>query len=118
VVAGRLLLNDAGALALQQTDTFEFYVTEHFRLGGVYWGLTAMALLGRLHQMDQAAIVAWVLSCQARRSPRPAAPAARCAHFSNGATAVGVRLILPALLHGEPRATLLKPHVMSPDVTC
>jgi len=50
----------------QQTDTFEFYATEHFRLSGVYWGLTAMALLGRLHEMDGDAIVAWVLSCQAR----------------------------------------------------
>ena len=54
---------------MQQTDTFEFYVTEHFRLGGVYWGLTAMALLGRLHDMDLAAIVAWVLSCQALARP-------------------------------------------------
>ncbi len=50
----------------QQTDTFEFYATEHFRLSGVYWGLTAMALLGRLHEMDGDAIVAWVLSCQVR----------------------------------------------------
>lgn len=52
--------------APQQTDTFEYYATEHFRLSGVYWGLTAMALLGRLHEMDEAAIVAWVCSCQAR----------------------------------------------------
>ena len=50
----------------QQTDTFEYYATEHFRLSGVYWGLTAMALLGRLDEMDEAAIVAWVCSCQAR----------------------------------------------------
>lgn len=59
---------------LQQTDTFEFYATEHFRLSGVYWGLTGMAVLGRLHDMDEAAIVGWVRSCQVRASmcdPRP-----------------------------------------------
>ena len=50
----------------QQTDSFEYYATEHFRLSGVYWGLTGMALLGRLPEMEEAAFVAWLLSCQVR----------------------------------------------------
>lgn len=29
------------------TSSFEFAVTQHLRMSGVYWGLTAMALLGR-----------------------------------------------------------------------
>lgn len=33
-------------------------------MSGMYWGLTAMHLLGRLHEMDEDAIVAWVLRCQ------------------------------------------------------
>lgn len=41
-------------------------MTEHFRLSGVYWGLTGMALLGRLRDMDEGAIVSWLLTCQAR----------------------------------------------------
>lgn len=48
----------------QQTDTFEYYVTEHFRLSGVYWGLTGMAALGKLGDMDEAGIVSWVTTCQ------------------------------------------------------
>ena len=49
---------------LQQTDTFEYYVTEHFRLSGVYWGLAGMAALGRLGDMDEESIVSWVQTCQ------------------------------------------------------
>lgn len=33
-------------------------------MSGMYWGLTAMYLLGRLEEMDQIAIIDWVLRCQ------------------------------------------------------
>lgn len=33
-------------------------------MSGVYWGLTAMHLLGKQHMMDTEGIVKWVLSCQ------------------------------------------------------
>jgi hypothetical protein len=33
-------------------------------MSGMYWGLTAMALLGRLDEMDTGAVAAWVLSCR------------------------------------------------------
>jgi geranylgeranyl transferase type-2 subunit beta len=33
-------------------QSFEWVATEHFRLSGVYWGLTAMHLLGREGDMD------------------------------------------------------------------
>lgn len=49
---------------MQRKDSFEFYATEHFRMSGVYWGLTAMHLLGKQHMMDIEAIASWVLSCQ------------------------------------------------------
>ena len=32
-------------------------------MSGVYWGLTAMHLLGRLDDMDGSAILEWVLAC-------------------------------------------------------
>jgi geranylgeranyl transferase type-2 subunit beta len=41
-----------------------FHATEHFRISGVYWGLTAMHLLGRLDRMDKGAILDWVMRCQ------------------------------------------------------
>ena len=49
--------------AAQNRESFEFYATEHFRMSGVYWGLTAMHLLGRLDDMDGGAILDWVLAC-------------------------------------------------------
>ena len=49
---------------VQREDTFEFYATEHFRMSGVYWGLTAMHLLDKQDMMDTEGIVNWVLSCQ------------------------------------------------------
>jgi len=36
----------------QSTDKIEFVATEHFWMSGMYWGLSAMALLGRLEEMD------------------------------------------------------------------
>ena len=47
---------------VQAKDTLEAVVTEHFRLSGVYWGLTALYLIGRLDIMDGQAIVEWVRS--------------------------------------------------------
>lgn len=50
--------------ALQEPDKLEFVATEHFWMSGMYWGLTAMYLMGRLEEMDKDAILAWVLRCQ------------------------------------------------------
>lgn len=50
---------------LQTSDRLEHVATEHFWMSGMYWGLTAMQLLGRLDEMDQSAIVDWILQCQA-----------------------------------------------------
>ena len=50
--------------SMQNKESFEFYATEHFRMSGVYWGLTAMHLLGKLELMDKETILDWVLSCQ------------------------------------------------------
>ena len=33
-------------------------------MSGMYWGLTAMALMGRLGDMDTGAVAEWVLTCR------------------------------------------------------
>ena len=48
----------------EKSDSFEHVATEHLRMSGVYWGLTAMDLLGKLSDMPVKDIVAWVLQCQ------------------------------------------------------
>lgn len=44
----------------QGAEKLEHVATEHFWMNGMYWGLTAMALLGRLDDMDTAKILDWV----------------------------------------------------------
>ena len=47
-------------------ESFEFVVSQHFRMSGVYWGLTAMSLLVTdiSTEIDTAPIVDWVMKCQ------------------------------------------------------
>lgn len=47
---------------MQSKDSLEAHLTEHFRLSGVYWGLTALYLMGQLNAVDGAAIIDWVRS--------------------------------------------------------
>ena len=44
-----------------KTDSYEYQVTEHLRLSGVYWGFTAMSLLRAQHEMGPDSVVEWVL---------------------------------------------------------
>jgi geranylgeranyl transferase type-2 subunit beta len=48
------------------TSSFEFVVSQHLRMSGVYWGLTALSILGVdiNAEMDTETIVEWALSCQ------------------------------------------------------
>ncbi|CAM9372083.1 unnamed protein product [Ectocarpus sp. 12 AP-2014] len=50
----------------EQTDTFEFCMTEHLRMSGVYWGLMGMALMGRDLRKEMGAedLASWVMRCQ------------------------------------------------------
>eukprot|EP01119_Soliformovum_irregulare_P001233 TRINITY_DN10958_c0_g1_i1.p1 TRINITY_DN10958_c0_g1~~TRINITY_DN10958_c0_g1_i1.p1 ORF type:complete len:342 (-),score=87.07 TRINITY_DN10958_c0_g1_i1:29-1054(-) len=45
-------------------DTFEYWVTEHLRVSGMYWGLAAMDVLQSLEEMDRKYIIDYVASCQ------------------------------------------------------
>ncbi len=46
-----------------RTDTFEYHVTEHLRMSGVYWGLMAIDLIGGLHLMPREKIIDFVMKC-------------------------------------------------------
>ncbi|KAL9057618.1 MAG: hypothetical protein Q9162_002233 [Coniocarpon cinnabarinum] len=44
-------------------DELEYWLTEHLRLNGLYWGLTASYLLGRPEALPRDGVVDFVLSC-------------------------------------------------------
>ncbi len=39
-------------------------MTEFLRMSGIYWGLTAMDLMGQLHRMNKPEVLQFVKSCQ------------------------------------------------------
>jgi geranylgeranyl transferase type-2 subunit beta len=45
-------------------ESYEYAASEHLRMSGVYWGLSAMYLLDALGEMDIAMISDFVVSCQ------------------------------------------------------
>jgi geranylgeranyl transferase type-2 subunit beta len=49
---------------LQRKDEIEYWLTEHLRLNGVYWGLTALHLLGHPDALPRDQTVHFVMACQ------------------------------------------------------
>ncbi|NWZ12934.1 PGTB2 transferase, partial [Agelaius phoeniceus] len=45
-------------------DDYEYCMSEYLRMSGVYWGLTAMDLMGQLHRMNKEEILSFIKSCQ------------------------------------------------------
>ncbi|KAJ2359155.1 Rab geranylgeranyltransferase [Coemansia sp. RSA 2618] len=45
-------------------DELEYWMTEHLRVSGIYWGLVALFLLDRPSALDHQKIITYVLSCQ------------------------------------------------------
>ncbi len=48
----------------ERRDTIEHAASEHLRMSGIYWGATALALLGRLDALPKDQIVAFVHACK------------------------------------------------------
>lgn len=55
-------------------DSYEYWLTEHLRLNGVYWGLTALHLLGRPDALPRDETIEFLLSCQHESGGFGAAP--------------------------------------------
>jgi geranylgeranyl transferase type-2 subunit beta len=50
----------------RDTESFEYEVSQHFRMSGIYWCLTAMAVMGRdlATEMDVGPVIDWLFRCQ------------------------------------------------------
>ena len=48
----------------EDADSYEYAVSEHLRMSGVYWAASALDLVDALHMLDGAAVVQFVLDCQ------------------------------------------------------
>ncbi len=47
------------------TESFEYLVSQHLRMSGVYWGLTALTLLGVDIKQEafSETMISWIMSC-------------------------------------------------------
>ena len=48
----------------QRKDELEYWLTEHLRLNGVYWGLTALHLLAHPNALPYDETLEFLISCQ------------------------------------------------------
>ncbi|CAJ2501238.1 Uu.00g040910.m01.CDS01 [Anthostomella pinea] len=55
-------------------DEYDYWLTEHLRLNGLYWGLTALYLLRHPDALPRAETIDFVLSCQHENGGFGAAP--------------------------------------------
>ncbi|PGH11468.1 hypothetical protein AJ79_04843 [Helicocarpus griseus UAMH5409] len=77
-------------------DELEYWLTEHLRLNGVYWGLTALHLLGHPEALPRDETIAFVLSCQHDNGGFGAAPG-HDAHMLYTVSAVQVLVTIDAV---------------------
>lgn len=47
----------------KKRDSLAYHFTTHLRMNGVYWGLTALEILGRPEVLDRQALIGFVFSC-------------------------------------------------------
>lgn len=51
-------------ISCQRNDELDYWLTEHLRLNGVYWGLTALHFLGHPDALPRDKTLEFVFSCQ------------------------------------------------------
>ncbi|MCJ1350686.1 MAG: hypothetical protein MMC33_000667 [Icmadophila ericetorum] len=86
----------------KRKDELEYWLTEHLRLNGVYWGLTALHLLGHPDALPRAETIEFVLSCQHDSGGFGAAPG-HDAHMLYTVSAVQILATVDALDDLEQR---------------
>jgi geranylgeranyl transferase type-2 subunit beta len=83
-------------------DELDYWLTEHLRLNGVYWGLTSLHLLGRPEALPRQKTIDFVLSCQHESGGFGAAPG-HDAHMLSTVSAVQILAMVDAFDDLESR---------------
>ncbi|RYP90122.1 hypothetical protein DL770_003744 [Monosporascus sp. CRB-9-2] len=83
-------------------DEYEYWLTEHLRLNGLYWGLTALHLLRRPDALPRDETIDFVISCQHDSGGFGAAPG-HDAHMLYTVSAVQILALLDAFDELEKR---------------
>lgn len=49
--------------SVQHKDDLAYHMTTHVRLNGVYWGLTALCIMGRQDALSRDEMIDFVMKC-------------------------------------------------------
>lgn len=89
-------------------DEYDYWLTEHLRMGGLYWGLIALHLLRHPDALPRAETIDFVLSCQHESGGFGAAPG-HDAHMLSTVSAVQILAMVDGLdeldTRGKGKAT-------------
>jgi geranylgeranyl transferase type-2 subunit beta len=100
------LATSAHVKYIQSLDTrkeeYDYWLTEHLRLNGLYWGLTALHLLGHPEALPRTETIDFVLSCQHESGGFGAAPG-HDAHMLSTVSAVQILAMVDAFDELESR---------------
>lgn len=77
-------------------DEYEYWLTEHLRMNGLYWGLTALHLLQHPDALPRDETIDFVLSCQHENGGFGAAPG-HDAHMLSTVSAVQILALVDGL---------------------
>lgn len=77
-------------------DELDYWLTEHLRVSGLYWGLTALDLMKHTDALPRDQVIAYIQSLQLENGGF-AADRHHDAHISNTLYAVQVLVVLDAL---------------------
>ncbi|KAI2633815.1 geranylgerany transferase type II beta subunit [Hypomontagnella submonticulosa] len=83
-------------------DEYEYWLTEHLRLNGLYWGLNALHMLGHPDALPRDEVIDFVFSCQHENGGFGAAPG-HDAHMLYTVSAVQILVLYDALDQLENR---------------
>jgi geranylgeranyl transferase type-2 subunit beta len=83
-------------------DQYDYWLTEHLRLNGLYWGLTSLHLLRHPEALPRQETIDFVLSCQHENGGFGAAPG-HDAHMLSTVSAVQIFAMLDAFDELEKR---------------
>ncbi|KKK13724.1 Rab geranylgeranyltransferase, beta subunit [Aspergillus ochraceoroseus] len=98
-------------------DELEYWLTEHLRLNGVYWGLTALHLLGCPEGLPRDEAINFVLSCQRENGGFGAAPG-HDAHMLYTVSAVQILVTLDAVDELDKRGRGVIAGLQDPQTGC
>lgn len=100
------LATSAHVKYIQSLDTrkghYDYWLTEHLRLNGLYWGLAALHILGHPEALSREETINFVLSCQHVNGGFGAAPG-HDAHMLYTVSAVQILAMIDALDELERR---------------